>query len=63
MSAKTIDTAGHLGAPLVTSTTGPVFPALRLTLQLIRNNELATRFLPRSVMVADVMTAWGDELV
>ena len=30
--AKTIDTAGRLGAPLVTSTTGPVFPALRLTL-------------------------------
>ena len=30
--AKTTDTAGHLGAPLVTATTGPVFPALRLTL-------------------------------
>jgi len=27
--AKTIDTAGRLGSPLVTSTTGPIFPAPR----------------------------------
>jgi len=29
--AKTTDTAGHLGSPLVTSTTGPFSPAFRLT--------------------------------
>jgi len=29
--AKATDTAGHLGSPLVTSTTGPFSPAFRLT--------------------------------